>query len=60
MSTSKKYKKRSQEYYRHFPKEEKINERTCANIRNKNMSDVVRERKKKYLKKLLMFSINNC
>ena len=46
MSTSKNYKKRSQEYYRRFPKDEKINERTCANIRNKNMSDVVRERKK--------------
>ena len=24
MSTSKKYKKRSQEYYRHFPKEKKL------------------------------------
>ena len=46
MSTSKNYKKGSQEYHRRFPKEEKINERTCANIRNKNMSDVVRERKK--------------
>ena len=60
MSTSKNYKKRSQEYYRRFPKEEKINERTCADIRNKNMPYVVRERKKEYLKKLLMFSINNC
>ena len=53
MSTSKNYKKRSQEYYRRFPKEEKINERTCADIRNKNMSYVVRERKKRISEKII-------
>ena len=45
-----KSKKRLRKYYGNISEEEKIKKRTYANIRNWNMSDADRKRKKDYMK----------
>ena len=52
--------KTSQECYRYLSEDEKIKKRNCANIRNKNMSDADRKRKKEYMKNYYDKRKKNC
>lgn len=46
---SRKYKKRSREYYKNFSEDEKISKRSYGNNRNKNITDAGKKKRKKYI-----------
>ena len=46
---SRKYKQRSQEYYKNFSEDEKISKRSYGNNRNKNITDAGKKKRKKYI-----------